>query len=244
MVVGRCIWGKTDEEPDAVEVYRVFNANGYDVVLPEEPVSVTKGMIPQEKIQAVVMQVSSETPSDEIRVGPTLHSVMLGTVPMTTPPPTTTPRIGMRRSATAETVSVPSGARIARRLPAENRKRLESWLIKTLSELSEAKQFTPVPIGARGNSTPILLTRVASNGTLTLTLKDSNRSTAVEWNKLRTGERAILAKLVAERSPADPVTQAAAGVYLESLGEIEAADTCFARSDRATLSRFEELFVR
>lgn len=82
MVVGRCIWGKTDEEPDTVEVYRVFDAKGYGIVIPQEPVSVVKGVIPQEKINAIVLNASVETPLDEIRVGPTLHSVMVGTTPL------------------------------------------------------------------------------------------------------------------------------------------------------------------
>lgn len=84
MVVGRCIWGKTDEEPDTFEVYRVFNAPGYDIVVPKEPVSVVKGLIPQENIEALVLDISHkwEGPVDEFRVGPTRHSVMVGTKPM------------------------------------------------------------------------------------------------------------------------------------------------------------------
>ena len=82
MVLGRCVWGKTDEEPDLVEVYRVFNAPGYDVVFPEKPVSVTKGVIPQEMINAISLETRGETPLDEIRVGPTRHSVLVGTKPL------------------------------------------------------------------------------------------------------------------------------------------------------------------
>jgi hypothetical protein len=84
MVVGRCVWGKTDEDPDTLEVYRVFNAPGYDIVFPKKPVSVVKGAIPQEMIKAIVInQGSFESPLDEIRVGPTRHSVMVGTKPLT-----------------------------------------------------------------------------------------------------------------------------------------------------------------
>ncbi len=82
MVVGRCVWGETDEDPDTVEVYRVFNAPGYGVVFPEKPVSVIKGSIPQEMIKAIVINQSHEAPLDEIRVGPTRHSVMVGTKPL------------------------------------------------------------------------------------------------------------------------------------------------------------------
>ena len=83
MVVGRCIWGKTDEEPDTVEVYRVYDAPGYGVVIPDKPVGVTKGSIPQEMINALVIEQGGfESPLDEFRVGPTRHSVMVGTKPM------------------------------------------------------------------------------------------------------------------------------------------------------------------
>jgi hypothetical protein len=83
MIVGRCVWGKTDEEPDIVEVYRVFDAPGYDIVVSEKPVSAAKGVIPQEMINAIVInQGGFESPLDEFRVGPTRHSVMVGTVPL------------------------------------------------------------------------------------------------------------------------------------------------------------------
>ncbi|MDT8390343.1 MAG: DUF6288 domain-containing protein [Lentisphaeria bacterium] len=82
MVVCRCIWGQTDKEPDTVEVYRVFNAKGYGIVIPQEPVSTVKGIIPQEMINAIVLNMSVEAPLDEIRVGPTMNSVLLGTQPL------------------------------------------------------------------------------------------------------------------------------------------------------------------
>jgi hypothetical protein len=83
MVVVRCVWGKTDEDPDTVEVYRVFNAPGYNVVFPKKPVSAAKGAIPQALIKAIVInQGGFEAPLDELRVGPTRHSVMLGTRPL------------------------------------------------------------------------------------------------------------------------------------------------------------------
>ena len=83
MVVGRCVWGRTDADPDTLEVYRVFNAPGYDIVFPRKPVSVVKGIIPQELIKAIVInQGGFDAPLDELRVGPTRHSVMVGTKPL------------------------------------------------------------------------------------------------------------------------------------------------------------------
>jgi hypothetical protein len=82
MVIGRCIWGKTDNDPDTVEVYRVFNAPGYGIAVASQPVSVVKGPFPQEHLRSIVLDFSGKTPIDEIRVGPTKHSVMVGTKPL------------------------------------------------------------------------------------------------------------------------------------------------------------------
>jgi hypothetical protein len=82
MIVGRCVWGRTDKDPDTVEVFRVFDAPGYGIVLLEDPVSVVKGVIPQEKIDSIGLYADGTAPVDEIRIGPTLHSVMVGTKPL------------------------------------------------------------------------------------------------------------------------------------------------------------------
>jgi hypothetical protein len=82
MIVGRCTWGKTEKDPDTVEAFRVFDAPGYGIVLLENPVSVVKGIIPQETVNAMVLFLFDKAPFDEIRIGPTLHSVMVGTKPL------------------------------------------------------------------------------------------------------------------------------------------------------------------
>jgi len=83
MVVGRCIWGETDADPDTIEVYRVFDAPFYGITIPSEPVSTVKGSIPQERIEAIIIDQSrDEVPLDEIRIGPTQNSVMIGTQPL------------------------------------------------------------------------------------------------------------------------------------------------------------------
>ena len=82
MVIGRCIWGKTDKDPDTMEVYRVLNAPGYGIAVASQPVSIAEGPIPQEQLSSIVLSFSGKAPIDEIRVGPTQHSVMVGTKPL------------------------------------------------------------------------------------------------------------------------------------------------------------------
>ena len=82
MVVGRCVWGKTDKEPDTVEIYSFYNSSKHGMVWVTEPLSVMKGTIPQEMIQAIEIEQKLEMPLDEFRIGPTRNSVLLGTKPL------------------------------------------------------------------------------------------------------------------------------------------------------------------
>ncbi len=47
-----------------------------------EPACVLNELISQEKINSVFMEFGSDRAVDEIRIGPTLHSVMVGTKPL------------------------------------------------------------------------------------------------------------------------------------------------------------------
>ena len=81
MIIGRCVWGKTDEDPDTLEIYRVFDAPGFGPMVLKKPVCVLKEIVPQAEINSVYMRDTAGG-VDEIRIGPTLHSVMLGTKPL------------------------------------------------------------------------------------------------------------------------------------------------------------------
>ena len=82
MIIGRCVWGKRDEALDKLEIYRVFVAPGFGPMLLEKPACVLEDIFAQEKISSVYLEVDSEHTADEIRIGSTLHSVMLGTKPL------------------------------------------------------------------------------------------------------------------------------------------------------------------
>jgi len=81
MIIGRCVWGKTDADPDTLEIYRVFDAPEFGPLVLKDPVCVLTEVSPQEKVGTVYLH--SEVAVDEIRIGPTLHSVMAGTKPLT-----------------------------------------------------------------------------------------------------------------------------------------------------------------
>lgn len=83
MVVVRCRWGKTDQEPDTVEVYRVVDLPMLGPKLVEKPIATNSGVIDQSKLNTLYISAPGYGAGfyfDEIRVGPSYHSVLLGTV--------------------------------------------------------------------------------------------------------------------------------------------------------------------
>ena len=81
MIIGRCIWGKTDEDKDILEIYKVFDAPRFGPMVLEKPVCRLTEVIQQDKLDSVYIK---GTPGylDEIRVGPTRNSVILGIKPL------------------------------------------------------------------------------------------------------------------------------------------------------------------
>lgn len=47
MIVGRCVWGKTDEDRDTLEIYRVFDAPELGPLALKKPVCELTEVIPQ-----------------------------------------------------------------------------------------------------------------------------------------------------------------------------------------------------
>lgn len=82
MIICRYVWGKTDEDADTLEIYRVFDAPGFGPLVLKEPAATYKGMISQETFNSVSMNMDGHRAVDEIRIGTTLHSVMAGTKPL------------------------------------------------------------------------------------------------------------------------------------------------------------------
>lgn len=80
MIIGRCVWGKTDKDADIIAIYRVFDAPEFGPLILNKPAAHSKGIFPQEKLMRI--HLAANVPVDEIRIGPTLHSVMLGTQPL------------------------------------------------------------------------------------------------------------------------------------------------------------------
>jgi len=82
MLIGRCVWGKTDKDPDVVELYRVYDSPLFGPMLVEKPVTMFEHVIDQQSIERVRILLGDEGGCDELRIGPTLNSVMIGTVPL------------------------------------------------------------------------------------------------------------------------------------------------------------------
>ena len=82
LIVGQCVWGETDEEPDTVRIFRVFNAPVFGPMLVHKPAAVMQEAIAQEKLNAILLETEENRAFDEIRIGTSPASVMQGTVPM------------------------------------------------------------------------------------------------------------------------------------------------------------------
>lgn len=82
MVVGHCVWGETDQDPDLIEIHRVYDSPLYGPILIEKPVAVLKEAIDQQSIHKLRVHLRSEGGLDELRIGSSLNSVMLGTKPL------------------------------------------------------------------------------------------------------------------------------------------------------------------
>jgi hypothetical protein len=82
MIVGKCVWGKSDSDPDTLTIHRVYDSPGFGPLFLENPVSVLEQVIPQQTINSIYLNIDSGKMLDEIRIGPTLNSVMMGTEPL------------------------------------------------------------------------------------------------------------------------------------------------------------------
>jgi hypothetical protein len=82
MIVGRCVWGKTDKDPDRLTIHRVYDAPGFGPMLLEKPACILEEVIAQQTLNSVFLNIDSGAALDEIRIGPTLNSVMVGTKPL------------------------------------------------------------------------------------------------------------------------------------------------------------------
>jgi len=79
MVLGHCVWGASDRVPDVVEIYRVLDIAGRGPVLLKQPVSVLSAVVDQKRLDTLYFEYWGDFCLDEIRVGATYHSVLVGT---------------------------------------------------------------------------------------------------------------------------------------------------------------------
>jgi hypothetical protein len=254
MIIGRCIWGNTDADKDTIEIYRVVDVPDYGPLVITQPISVTRDQVAQQRINTI--KINSGTVWDEVRIGPTLNSVLLGTIPLTGAPTSS----AMRRtnpltpppasSATSRTIpltasasSATSKTRIARSLSAKASSRLDSWLLQKLGKLSEQDQLTSSVIKKISKApSPVVLTKADADGTLTFQSKDTGKTITTMWTELSASDRATMAMLVGRMLPKGSEDQAIVGVYLEGLGRIEQATYFYAQADSDAVQKFAVLF--
>jgi hypothetical protein len=84
MIIGHCVWGKTDTDPDTIKIYRVFDTPEFGPIVIDRPACIMKEVISQSKIDQISIKDFEKGSVDEIRIGPTLNSVMIGTKPLKT----------------------------------------------------------------------------------------------------------------------------------------------------------------
>jgi hypothetical protein len=83
LIVGRAQWGKTSEDEDTVEIFRVIDLEKFGPTLLKNPVSIQKGKIDQSLLDSIYFVYSEKFVIDEIRVGVNFKSVLLGTIEQT-----------------------------------------------------------------------------------------------------------------------------------------------------------------
>lgn len=81
LIVGKVSWSADPEGDDTVEIYRVLNIEKLGPVKLEEPVSTQRGKVDQSRLNTLYFNYKDKFLLDEIRVGPTYKSVLLGTKP-------------------------------------------------------------------------------------------------------------------------------------------------------------------
>lgn len=82
LLMGRCQWGATDAEPDTVSIFRVIDLPRRGPTRVEEPVATHTGVADQARLDTLDIFINGAYLLDEIRIGPSYYSVLLGTVPM------------------------------------------------------------------------------------------------------------------------------------------------------------------
>ncbi|MFU8781183.1 MAG: DUF6288 domain-containing protein [Kiritimatiellia bacterium] len=132
--------------------------------------------------------------------------------------------------------------RQARTLSADKLAILDRALMRTLSTLSESGGLTPVPLSMAFTSRRVLLKSVSSEGVLEFQLAEGSDVAEIAWSSMSHADRALLAVLVAHLRKDSTDAQAMAGVYLETLAQVEQADAYYAEADEASRRKLQSLF--
>ncbi len=79
LIVCRITWAENPEQPDTIEVFQPLT----NLELPGAPISVLKAVLDQSKFDTLTFSRGEVVRLDEIRFGPSYHSVLVGNQPLT-----------------------------------------------------------------------------------------------------------------------------------------------------------------
>jgi len=138
---------------------------------------------------------------------------------------------------------IDTSPRKPRRLAFGKMELLNRNLLSTLVRLSDDGLLEPkiIPLSISITRAKVALTAANADGTLTFRAS-SGKTAPIDMKRLRAADLVNLAILVTELQPENREAQAMAGVYLESLGRVTAADKFFARAGPEARAKLEEFF--
>ncbi len=157
---------------------------------------------------------------------------------------------GSSYSGSSSSASVPAptpvisrpSLRDPRDLSADGHKALEKVIQTSLAALSDKGLLKKEAIRMSFTSKPVYVVAAESSGTITFQLADSTQTARVRWKSLSTKDVATVAVLLAKMRPESGDLQAVAGVCLESIGQVEAADEYFDKAGSSSKRKLEKLF--
>jgi len=146
---------------------------------------------------------------------------------------------GGARSSTGQ-ASAPA-QRPARSVSPDKMAALDRALLSTLVKLNDAGKLDATPIPLSMTRARVSLVSAHADGTLSFRAA-SGKTVPFAFEKLTPGDHANLAILVSKLKPESGDAKGMAAVYMESLGQVAAADKYFGNAGATSRKKMEKLF--
>lgn len=112
----------------------------------------------------------------------------------------------------------------------ELREALSLSLLKALVGISEEGGLKPLPMDLTVTHSKVSLVRAKGSGILTFQASSGEQTADIALEDLKLEDHALLARLMAELRPKDPLAQALAGMYMEALENSKVASSYLNRA--------------